>query len=404
MKKSVCLFLSLLLLFTTGCGETENGGAYPSGSQNPSVSDDSSVYSSIASAFDGADENTRLKTVLSSGISIDAAVDTGGADLNNLPEFQAEITPLQADVFLPVLAADRKILERHQEPAGDSRVSDTYEYIVLEEDAVITCNGEILYFDTPLSRSVSHIFRTEGQNQNKDAFLTGRALSFCSIAEAESAVLATLHQLNIPVADGKCYTLDVSSMQAEQEKQTAQFSEETPGIFVGSGETHTMTQQDECYVFIFPVTVAGMPVSIYPNGVYGDGSLMTGTSVQVLYGQNGIAGLEFPYLLQQADAAASYGQGIPLEAATELLDNKFGAIILEGEYLVTEITFAYAPVVMQSGINRFDMVPAWWFTFTHTFTLASKNDTGEPVPWEERQTVAIHAITWEEIRMDMGGI
>ena len=140
---------------------------------------------------------------------------------------------------------------------------------------------------------------TEGTNKNSQLFQTGNDLEFASIDEAEEAVSAFIDSLNLSVIkEPTCYTLDYNTLSAENERQYEVTKELAAGLDqeVFSPPKLDITESDACYLLSYPVAIDDLPLSPYPNGVYGDGSLLPGTELTVCYGNKGISGVSLEYL------------------------------------------------------------------------------------------------------------
>lgn len=63
------------------------------------------------------------------------------------------------------------------------------------------------------------------------------------------------------------------------------------------------TKENEQYVLEYPITVNGMPLAVFDGGSYSGDVWVTGTSVKVFYGAEGLNMLAMPYALDVTDAA-----------------------------------------------------------------------------------------------------
>lgn len=149
------------------------------------------------------------------------------------------------------------------------------------------------------------------------------------------------------------------------------------------------------------VAVNGLSLSPYLNGVYGDGSLTSGTELVVCYDKNGIAGFDFTFVPD--DITASNGEtALSLEEILAREEEKYNSLILEGEYFIYEIRQEYIAQPISSQKNRFTFLPVWRFSVTHTYEVDKGDGTGSALQVEETSFDIYDAITGEEIPYDIG--
>jgi len=167
-------------------------------------------------------------------------------------------------------------------------------------------------------------------------------------------------------------------------------------------ESIYVDKEDECYIFIYQILDEGMPISIYSNGVFGDGSFTSGTDVRVIYSAEGIVSFRMNYQFENTEIISQNQKGITADQALDLLDKKYNTIILEGEYLVNDIVFEYVPMPDDGSSSNYILVPAWRFLVIHTTEQMGKENAAETVLTEMRNYVVFNAITGEEIIIDYG--
>ena len=129
--------------------------------------------------------------------------------------------------------------------------------------------------------------------ENNYKFLTGQDLGFKNIKESQIEIEEIINELGIDVIqDPLCYSIDYATLASGCESFNAMVSgfrdsirEENPeqSFSMEGFESIYVDKEDECYIFIYQILNEGMPISIYSNGVFGDGSFTSGTDVRVIY-------------------------------------------------------------------------------------------------------------------------
>jgi len=329
-------------------------------------------------------------------------------DLENLSIFKAKLIIQDYEKIKNMFLMDKEIIEEETyENAPGSLTNSTHKYYKTRDDFVLSLNGADIHFGGELEDKISNLSYYMGENK-----LTGQDLGFKNIKDAQIEIEEIINELGIDVIqDPLCYSIDYATLASGCESFNAMVSgfrdsirEENPeqSFSMEGFESIYVDKEDECYIFIYQILDEGMPISIYSNGVFGDGSFTPGTDVRVIYSADGIVSFRMNYQFENTEIISQNQKGITADQALDLLDKKYNTIILEGEYLVNDIVFEYVPMPEDGSSSNYILVPAWRFLVIHTTEQMGKENAAETVLTEMSNYVVFNAITGEEIIIDYG--
>ncbi len=158
-----------------------------------------------------------------------------------------------------------------------------------------------------------------------------------------------------------------------------------------------ITEDDSCYMFYYTIAANGMPVSRSSNGVYGDGSLISGTELVACYSRDGLVGLflEYQPLVQTQSEVQAV---IPLQEILKKERAKYDAIITQGDYLIHEICLEYIVQPVSSKDNAINLIPVCRFYIEHSFVQQGAkggDNKGEDFLVKESTWDIFNAVTGE---------
>jgi len=356
-----------------------------------------------------SNNNDHINKKLTAGVEVDADVNIlSSVDLENLSIFKAKLIIQDYEKIKNMFLMDKEIIEEETyENAPGSLTNSTHKYYKTRDDFVLSLNGADIHFGGELEDKISNLSYYMGENK-----LTGQDLGFKNIKDAQIEIEEIINELGIDVIqDPLCYSIDYATLASGCESFNATMNEIRDSIreenseqsFNMEGfESIYVDKEDECYIFIYQILDEGMPISIYSNGVFGDGSFTPGTDVRVIYSADGIVSFRMNYQFENTEIISQNQKGITAELALDLLDKKYNTIILEGEYLVNDIVFEYVPMPEDGSSSNYILVPAWRFLVIHTTEQMGKENAAETVLTEMRNYVVFNAITGEEIIIDYG--
>ena len=386
MKKLRILILCLALCFLVACGEK---------------TDEKVSEGKAEEIVQNATDWTREKKIqsihitreLSSSLMIEAQARIISNEREELPVYVAHLVVQNYDKAKEIFLKGEKIAEEQISETKDSRTNEPSRFCETNDGCILMSQGEgIFYWDESFGR-ISRVFNL-GNGGNSAKFLTGNDLEFKSLKDAKIDVEKILQCLQISyINEPTCYTLNYNSLLEEAEKVNS-FPDE--GF---NSEPVSIQKTDECYCFIYQTAIEGMPVSVYQNGVFGDGSWTPGTAVQCFYSEKGVISFRIEYQLK-SDGCLSRSNSLTVEDAIALLDKKYNSMILEGKYVVDHIEFEYIPLPKNGALNEYTVVPAWRFSVLHTYEEQDKESREGKVTANRRSDVVFHAITGEELPMD----
>jgi len=384
---------------------------------NPNESQAGQVVQSDDLHHISSDNYDHINKKLTAGVEVDADINIlPSIDLENLSTFKAGIVVQDYEKIKNIFLMDKEIIdEQTYENSPESLTNSTYKCYRTRDDFSLSLGGADIYFGGELEGKINYVFSDTGDDKNSHKFLTGKDLEFKSIKDSQLQIEKVINELGIDVIqDPLCYSIDYETLVSECEIANAAMNEIRDSIREESPEESfdreglfefiNVDKKDECYIFIYQILDDGIPLSIYSNGVFGDGSFTSGTSIRVVYSAEGIVSFQMNYQFENTEIISQNQKGITAEQALELLDKKYNTIILEGEYLVNDIVFEYIPMPDQGSNSSYTLVPAWRFSVIHTTEQIGKEDAAETILTEVSSYVVFNAITGEEIITDYSSI
>ena len=342
-----------------------------------------------------------ISTTMSSGVEVNAEVTLPETvSLDALSVHNVRIVTQNFEKAKKILLGSKEIVEEETSETKESLVNEPYRYCRTSDDFTLFSSGENIYFKGKHYDKVSAILDLS-EAGNSSIFRTDNNLDFASIKEAQKETTEILKQLNISVLSNPiCYTLDYTNLINESEIYNQALEKIPDGQL--KAEPISIEKDDECYVFLYQLSANGLPISMHTNGVFGDGSWTSGTSVLCTYSADGLVSLKMDYQLEDLSENLTVSKGLDVGQALERLDQKYNSMLLEGKYLVDSIEFEYVPMPNQGKSNSYTLIPAWRFSILHTFEEAEKGNSANTITAQQRTNSVFHAITGTELRIDFG--
>lgn len=401
----ILLLVNLCACYTVEPPETSSTKVEIS---NPS---ESSTIKENGTVGEDSETSSRQSTITHTTVTetwdseVEVNADVLAVDTRELATYTGSLRVFTAEEVAEVLglslenAVDSQIVA--SSPEG--LIEGEYAYYQFENGSDLICNAARVTYSTETSLKINDLLIIHGNDANGNFFPTGEALPFASIEEARDEVQSTIDQLGIAVIDEpSCYTLSYELLKQENDRQYETAKDMADGLGEDMAPSKLdINEDDACYVFVYPVSVKGFPVSPYLNGVYGDGSLTPGTELVVCYDKNGIAGLSFEYI-PEVSSSTSAETALSLEEIMEKEKEKYASLILDGEYYIYEIRQEYIAQPNASQENSYTFLPVWRFSIEHTFEIDKGDGTGSTLQATETVFDIYNAVTGEEIPYDIG--
>lgn len=356
---------------------------------------------------------------LDSGVVVNAAVSvTPTVDFSQLSIFEGELQRLSID---PV--ANRLVGEDYTEIRQETKESvfSDAEYVLLEgaDGTVLSSTESALSYTSPRGNEiVSYLWLEKGSSDyNGDAFLTGEEFSFGTQQECFNVIKEVLNSLNVQVCDDFiCYSVDneIFTEEAQQYRNKIFSQAREMGLQTEDGSLISeeelfqdfpevnYTSDDDCYYYIIFPSIDGIPVTREENGIFENGGSISGSVIEAIYSHEGIIQLYLNSIYHVNEKSHDEG-GMDLEDALAWLDEKYNEIIIDGEYIVQEISLEYVPISKGDRIHV-ELVPAWRFCINHTMRRAAKDNPYELIEISVYEQVMVNAVTGKEIVRGVGGI
>lgn len=376
MRKIFLLLCGLLLCGAAACGTDTNP---------------SEPLAMEATPAEATLVQNHVSQRLSSGVIVDADT-TEVKGVTSLPIYFAHPVLINYSKAKELLLSEKTIVMEDEQEVKGGILDSSLHSCRTEDGFFFSSSGADLYLMNETASKVSRIFNfVEMGTGATDT--TGKNLDFQDLDHVKNEVEGILQDLRISyLNEPTCYTMDYASLMKAAENYNA-FEKES-GL---SKEFVTISEADACYVLRYQIAIEGMPISSHENGSFGDGSWTSGTMAECIYSKDGLVGLSLAYQLE-ADGAENEGaQGLSLEEALELLDQKYNSMILEGSYLVDNIDLEYVPLPQKGSLAQCTVVPTWRFSVLHTYEVPDKVNAGLTQTVERRSNVVFHAISGEEL-------
>lgn len=420
MKKSLFAISSVLVFSVLLSGCTGGLGEVSSNVDSVYSSEVESEVSSVAQADE--ETNTADKTIyreLSSGVLIDADINVpNGVDFANLQSFSATLKKLNIDnVKDDFIDSNANVSKTEQETAESPFENDIYTLYEVDDGTLLAGNSNMISYFSAKKPNIESYFVVEPSTEyNGDRFLTDTEFAFGTKQACFEEIKSLLAKLGVEVTDDYiCYPVDHSTLSEaalqiredtlERVRETGVTNEDGSPIseeeaLFGYPDPN-YTEDDDCYYFTIYANAGGFPITQKENGIFENGGYTPGSIINAIYSKDGIVNL-YCRSIYGVNEISETANGADLEAAIQLLDDKYNSIIPDGSYEVSEISFEYVPISDGGGISA-ELVPAWRFQMKHTITVGDKNG-GAAHSVDLYDYVLFNAITGKEILKDVGGV
>lgn len=337
-----------------------------------------------------------ISTTLSSGVEVISGVNiSNNVNIEQIAVYDAEIVKLDYELLKQLFLNNKEIIEEASKEMAEARTDALYHYCITDDGSSLTYTGEGFTYEDGLYALMQNILFKN--IIDLDQFVDNGDLSFLTREEAQQEIEKVLNQLKLEVEETPiCYTLAFDDLQLICDKLN---SDRKTAVGEGS-PLYTPLSCDEAdarYIFIYQISTKGLPISTHSNGVFGDGSWTSGTSLYCFYSAEGVVGMELPYSLKLTGQAPTTTNGLSITQLLEKIDDKFNSMILSGSYLANKIEFEYVPMPVSGSRNLFKLIPGWRVSILHTYQYQDPKSAGETFSAEEQFDVVFNAITGEEL-------
>lgn len=406
MKKLILVTL-VLCVALSACTKAEAGKAPAAastvGSSAESTASGGESAAGEASASEKTETAAHMTQTLSSGVKIDADVYVPESmQKTELPEMRGTGHEVAHEGLSEVFFGGAEVESTVTEIENNSYFSsDTMYELWQVGDAVLSAVGATAAYSNGRATTAMYLFSEYASSlpfgDNRAVYLTGKNLGFATIDEVKAKVQTYIDALGVSVLEPTCYTMDYDTMRKVYDGRTALETYDADFDFVIEP-----TKEDEQYVLEYPLAVNGMPLGSFDGGSYSGDVWVTGTSVKVFYGAEGLNMLSMPYALDVTDAGTPQPV-LTLDEAIQKLGEKFDSMIVEGEWRVDEIEMAYIAVPIE-GTNDAKLLPVWRFQTEHTMEYAGKDDPNETTTLTDKGDILFNALDGTELLKNNGSI
>lgn len=405
---SAALCCAILISILGGCAQDANPSEVPSStpastssSQNAASTGSETEAATTAPAF----TTRRVTQTLDCGVQIDAEVVLPeNLDYTRLPTDSGTLEHLTADAFQQAVLGGKSVTAQDQQTVAGYRLpSETYQLWEYGDGSTLMCSEESLVYTTQLSGLALSCFN-DGEkgsaDYNADRYLSDADFDFAPAEQCLSQVKDLLAALDIPVTENViCYRLDHATMNAVMQEQGLAELMVMANPDLDASSDFAFTAEDDCYYFVFQLSVGGFPATEEVTGSSANGSVTPGSTVRVLYSKDGVSYLNVSGVYQ-TEAATGDNAGYDLDGALGLLNTRFSSMLLEDSYRVTDIAFEYVPQI-QSDLEHVTFIPAWRFTVQNSVEVTGKSDPNQTDSIDTFETIFFDAISGKELLRDI---
>lgn len=368
--KKIFIFLLMLIAFFSfpGCFPTEKR-----------TSNQASSFSPLKS---GADQiPSRIKKELGENIAIDASV---FAKETTRYHISATLKKFDGQKLCSQFFGNSKVKNTEQHENGSVTV-----YSAENGSYVTVSPGRFMFDDVKdIKKSYWAVLSDYNMYQpgSLEADFTKKELDDFSLQDAtkkaaQQLAASGLENLSAP----RVIALDYETLKQKYQGVEDQIPEKKMEPFVS---------QDEAYLFIYQVQYKGLNIT---GTGYSDtaSKKMTcvGSRICVLMTKQGILNITASYIYDFGTETEEKEEA-PFDSIYNVLQKKFGDIILDSPVMVTRIDLAYLPVVSSSQASgKWELQPYWVCTVTHKMVSKGKGKTGE---YEETFPVYVSFATGKE--------
>lgn len=263
-------------------------------------------------------------------------------------------------------------------------------FYTAEDGRTLLAGANACIFQTSLSQYVRNIFVDNGfdPNYNVPRYTKQSELDFETKEGAFANIKEILSQLNIEVYNQyQCYTMPYDVMREESLK----LKQDLP-IAAGDYKTEWAKEED-CYLFRLNAYIEPLPIIYEDHGNPDDGTLVLGSTIEVIYSVNGVEYLLANSIYKQKSTEQENVNLISLDDALAKAEMLVNSVIITGEIKIEEIKLQYIPLPADKNGMQFTLVPAWSFRVANTIPL----ENNETKTITTRYWIHVNAITGEEI-------
>lgn len=194
--------------------------------------------------------------------------------------------------------------------------------------------------------------------------------------------------------------LDGQTMQQEQD---ILLRDDYTQILVNEGRLELKEEwgiEDSCYYLVFSINMRDIPVTQHYFTMQTIDDTLYGSSIHMLVSRNKVEGFEIHYnLYEEVSVKTEVEQLFAMEHAIEKANEKYGQLLLDARYNITEVELAYVPLKDGENSDMYVMTPAWTMVVEIHSKALVKDETGKTVSVGSmhNKLFLVNAVTGEEI-------
>ena len=293
---------------------------------------------------------------LSNNLTIDALVNCPDLTETIIFTFDAELLIPNSTRVYDMFWSDKTTHYHTKNPAEDGTDRHHDYYVSTTGDSLI-CGSSIIGYNTSFSDRILRSFHwnhgynyvASNSSYNADKYDSNNIFNFKSIEESYSYISSRLKELGISISPSyDCYSLDYKTLSEQSS-------------YLGVNHGYSWTNSDNSYFFILRQEIHGLPVTTLMHGNADDGSMVSGSDIQVLISADGIQKLMCAFIYDTFEETRTPVAIIPLENAIRTVECKYSNIITSSPITITHIELCYLPC---KHSNQFKIIPTWIFKST----------------------------------------
>lgn len=330
---------------------------------------------------------------ISRTINEQAVIDAEVSIPDNLKALSANVYSAQKMVFgaentYRVFFGDKPYASRKVNSTKENGLTSTY--YTAENGGTLLAGANSCHFQMPLSQYVRNVFIDNGAdpNYNVPLYAAQPELKFETKSGTFTKIKEILSQLSVTVCDQyQCYAMPHDIMRAEAEK----CKQALP--FAAGDYKADWTADEDYYLFRLNAYAEPLPIIYEDHGNPDDGTLVLGSTIEVIYSTNGNEYLLASHIYKQTGIRKENVNLILFEDALTKAETLVNSVIITGKLTIEQIKLQYIPVKTDKTDLQYNLVPSWSFEVANTMPLENnKNNTVTTRYW-----IHVNAITGEEI-------
>lgn len=330
-------------------------------------------------------------TDLSSGMKVEASVDMPElSEGNTAGIYQADFKKIDGEKLAKLLMSETEITCREQEQPGENgEPGMLWFYTGADGSELISADGTYINFSTDKFHNIQTDFGTGYDNEMSDEMF-----DFASQEEANADIRQLLNEVGISLyAEYECVSIDHETLREKNlEIFEGQGDDEGIQAAISALKEISWSEDYDCYNFTYYAEINGWRLGSEEREM--KNAFVPGTRIYVTYTKDGIQSVYISGIYQEQDKIET-GTLITMQEMLDVIDKKYSSIIMQGEYIITDIALEYVADITGKG-DSYQLVPAWKCEVLHKYNTPGKT-TDELIEMEQQSFILVNAVDGTEL-------